>query len=1070
MVRKMLRIFLSSVQREFQTERKALKETIIRLQQQFVGMEIFGAQPLAPRDYDWHEVTQADLFVLLLGDTYGSVEPTSGKSYTELEYMAAQEAQVPVLGYVRGDCDVGTTIASSEARQADFKRWVVASHILQPFTTSEELLTLFLTDFLKQVTGPLFGKCMPASKSPISADILRTVCQDLLDDQLRTVGRQKYLSELYTERQFDVRIHDFVHYEERFLASAEQQLSHLEGIQGLFRLAAGDRIAAFRAAMDSVEDTERLRRCLGDLRQAFFVRESRELLRAVRNAVLQVAENGDPQHDISAAVRPVAEAARRLPFLDAGAVHRIVSSIGELATRQRVRGEFVDTKLYADIVHSTPSYSATKVECILAEDVLGALEREIERCAARCLAVVGPAGHGKTSALCHAASSLSAEAPVVLLSGQMELVNQHAIELYIKERLEGHLRGFFSDWLVRIDADLRRQRQWLIILLDGINENPNLPRLLRMLSSFLGRIENHRIKLVVSCRDIYWELFGPRLGPHLFGGTTVPTAPFTAQERDAAQDRYFRYFDLRCELDEEGRRRLCNPLLMRFFCEAHRGRDLDLVGAPELLGVFEAYLDNAARRVAENLGWLDGTPVLDFVTGVARAMWEERRESIPAARLGLRAEDFAKPTSIYSHVRSEHIIFEEISAGRGSGRSVRFIYDRFMEYLLARSWRTDLEESGDPVASLDALLPVVAAAIPELPAALGAVVFLDRSLGMQGTLLSQLIPLLFEAHESFPRDRQAAVLYAFQNINWEAVDEALAQCLDRFERTASDGIKEDLAPLVLRLLRQFPNQTTLQRIAKRLLEIEETEAENSEALAVQAAKKASEEPDIPLPPARHHYSEQNRLTAIAILADGGSDDAEGLVERGTRRLGGLALHSALKAVAALDRASDRFVYRMIEQYLEAPAVEFRIYCTWLLRRRYGREPAALLVRLLSDRSSRVHQFAFEMLQERGIEPELVEELVGFLRKKPEPKPWHLLDSLKLLGTRRLFREVLLEDEGFAAMIVEELARWVGHTFLSVRVEACRALLAYRGLTDVSGPLNALRRDREPEILRLLAQA
>jgi len=96
-----LKIFVSSVFGEFQAARRAIEEQVHRLQELFVGMEYYGADTAAPADLDAKKAGEADVYVALVGSNYGSEEHASKKSFTELEYEAAQQASVPLSSTLR---------------------------------------------------------------------------------------------------------------------------------------------------------------------------------------------------------------------------------------------------------------------------------------------------------------------------------------------------------------------------------------------------------------------------------------------------------------------------------------------------------------------------------------------------------------------------------------------------------------------------------------------------------------------------------------------------------------------------------------------------------------------------------------------------------------------------------------------------------------------------------------------------------------------------------------------------------------------------------------------------------
>lgn len=67
------------------------------------GMELFKAGNESQLQTIFRWIDECDLFLLLLGGRYGSIEPTSKKSYIQLEYEYALKNNIPVFAIVLSD-------------------------------------------------------------------------------------------------------------------------------------------------------------------------------------------------------------------------------------------------------------------------------------------------------------------------------------------------------------------------------------------------------------------------------------------------------------------------------------------------------------------------------------------------------------------------------------------------------------------------------------------------------------------------------------------------------------------------------------------------------------------------------------------------------------------------------------------------------------------------------------------------------------------------------------------------------------------------------------------------------
>lgn len=103
MSKKKLQIFISSTYLDLQDERQAAVEAILGSKHIPAGMELFRAGNTSQLDTIKKWIDESDLYMLILGGRYGSIELETGKSYTHLEYEYAIEKGVPVFAVILND-------------------------------------------------------------------------------------------------------------------------------------------------------------------------------------------------------------------------------------------------------------------------------------------------------------------------------------------------------------------------------------------------------------------------------------------------------------------------------------------------------------------------------------------------------------------------------------------------------------------------------------------------------------------------------------------------------------------------------------------------------------------------------------------------------------------------------------------------------------------------------------------------------------------------------------------------------------------------------------------------------
>lgn len=97
---KKLQVFVSSTYTDLIDERQSAVQAILDAGHIPAGMELFkaGNESQLKTIYKW--IDESDVYMLILGGRYGSVEEKSGLSYTELEYKYALSKNIPVFAVV----------------------------------------------------------------------------------------------------------------------------------------------------------------------------------------------------------------------------------------------------------------------------------------------------------------------------------------------------------------------------------------------------------------------------------------------------------------------------------------------------------------------------------------------------------------------------------------------------------------------------------------------------------------------------------------------------------------------------------------------------------------------------------------------------------------------------------------------------------------------------------------------------------------------------------------------------------------------------------------------------------
>jgi hypothetical protein len=98
--RKKLQVFVSSTFSDLIKQRQAAVEAILAAGHIPAGMELFTAGDESQMEVIKQWIDESDVYLLILGGRYGSIEPKTGKSYAHLEYEYALSQGKPLFACV----------------------------------------------------------------------------------------------------------------------------------------------------------------------------------------------------------------------------------------------------------------------------------------------------------------------------------------------------------------------------------------------------------------------------------------------------------------------------------------------------------------------------------------------------------------------------------------------------------------------------------------------------------------------------------------------------------------------------------------------------------------------------------------------------------------------------------------------------------------------------------------------------------------------------------------------------------------------------------------------------------
>lgn len=149
-------VFISSTFVDLKEERKKVWNSLEKFDVTVKGMEQFGARTSNPLATCISEVEQSDIYVGIIGMRYGSEEPNSGKSYSQLEYEKAVEQEKEILIYLIDEHSspvIPNLIQFDKIQKLNnFKAVLKDRHTVDTFSDSQDLVTKLQRKFKELLT------------------------------------------------------------------------------------------------------------------------------------------------------------------------------------------------------------------------------------------------------------------------------------------------------------------------------------------------------------------------------------------------------------------------------------------------------------------------------------------------------------------------------------------------------------------------------------------------------------------------------------------------------------------------------------------------------------------------------------------------------------------------------------------------------------------------------------------------------------------------------------------------------------------------------------------------------
>ncbi|MCI9075790.1 MAG: DUF4062 domain-containing protein [Dorea sp.] len=153
---KRYQVFVSSTFTDLEEERKAIIQGLLNAKYIPAGMEMFAASNDEQFKYIKKIIDTCDYYVLIIGGRYGSINSSTGKSFTEQEYDYAVEKGIPVLAFLH-DAPDNLPVEKRDDKNREllekFRSKVSDGRLCKMWHTSSELISSVIISLIEEVAN-----------------------------------------------------------------------------------------------------------------------------------------------------------------------------------------------------------------------------------------------------------------------------------------------------------------------------------------------------------------------------------------------------------------------------------------------------------------------------------------------------------------------------------------------------------------------------------------------------------------------------------------------------------------------------------------------------------------------------------------------------------------------------------------------------------------------------------------------------------------------------------------------------------------------------------------------------
>lgn len=326
------------------------------------------------------------------------------------------------------------------------------------------------------------------------------------------------------------------------------------------------------------------------------------------------------------------------------------------------------------------------------------------------MVITSDAGQGKTNFICDIANTVLKKNNIPFIFINAYELSAESLASSIAAEYNFISNNSLEDVILKASRFCNQQRQYLIIIIDGLNEHPKQGPFKINLTKVLSEVCKYTyVKVLMTCRREYYEnnyqSLQNELGENLLQINYYPYTPHTQYEitnnEKCLLDRYGKFFGTGSPSSTKVREKLLsNMLLLRIFFEAYQGQNVEDIPQIDYIDLYQRFFDQQCEKIQQII---EQDSHVDNEKGMAKKLFSHIINWMINKNIfvNLPLEDVQQKMSIderhcFPTFMSANFILQQDSPEKDFGASevLNFTFEEIRDYLIVRQLINEEFEKG----------------------------------------------------------------------------------------------------------------------------------------------------------------------------------------------------------------------------------------------------------------------------------------------------------------------------------------------------------------------------------------